>query len=157
MAAAAAEAAGAYGQAIAKSRAMLDEVLQLYPGTAVAVAVGDEIIWSTAFGFADVDRQRPVSRSTQFRIYEAAMPLTATVMAASRRTAASIWTPPSSATFRSWTSTFPVTIRSLAANLSGVPDFAEGEEEIPGTVLGRPRGRAHPAARLFVRPPGPLT
>ena len=63
------------------SRAMLDEVLQLYPGTAVAVAIGDEIVWSTAFGFADVDRHRPVSRATQFRVYEVAMPLTATMMA----------------------------------------------------------------------------
>ena len=73
--------ASPYARAIEQSRAMLDQVLQLYPGTAVAVAVGDDIVWSTAFGFADVDRQRPVSRSTQFRIYEVAMPLTATVMA----------------------------------------------------------------------------
>jgi CubicO group peptidase (beta-lactamase class C family) len=74
-------APGGYTRAIERSHAMLDQVLQLYPGTAVAVAVGDEIVWSTAFGFSDVDRHRPVSRSTQFRIYEAAMPLTATVMA----------------------------------------------------------------------------
>ena len=56
--------ASAHSQAIEQSRAMLDQVLQLYPGTAVAVAVGDDIVWSTAFGYSDVDRHRPVGRSS---------------------------------------------------------------------------------------------
>ena len=145
----------AYGQAIAKSRAMLDEVLQLYPGTAVAVAVGDEIVWSTAFGFADVDRQRPVSRSTQFRIYEAAMPLTATVMARlAEEGRIDLDAPIQRYLPDAGESPLPVTLRALAAQLGGVRDLAEGEE-VPGPCSGardalRSLGRGNP----FVRPAG---
>ena len=144
----------AYGQAIAKSRAMLDEVLQLYPGTAVAVAVGDDIVWSTAFGFADVDRQRPVSRSTQFRIYEAAMPLTATVLAKlSEEGRVDLDAPVQRYLPDVGESAIPVTLRTLAANLAGVRDFAE-DEEIPGPCSGaREALRALPS-RPFVRPAG---
>src|SRR5262249_19761804 len=59
-----------YERAIERSRALLDEALQLYPGTSVAVAVGHDVVWSTAFGYADVERHRAVSRSTQLRLYD---------------------------------------------------------------------------------------
>jgi CubicO group peptidase (beta-lactamase class C family) len=145
---------GGYGQAIAKSRAMLDEVLQLYPGTAVAVAIGDEIIWSTAFGYADVDRLRPVSRSTQFRIYEAAMPLTATVMAKlAEEGRIDLDAPIQRYLPEVGETTFPVTIRSLAANLGGVRDFAEGEE-VPGPCSGAREALRHVSSQPFVRPAG---
>ncbi len=145
----------AYGQAIAKSRAMLDEVLQLYPGTAVAVAVGDEIVWSTAFGFADVDRQRPVSRSTQFRIYEAAMPLTATVMARlAEEGRIDLDAPIQRYLPDAGESALPVTLRALAAQLGGVRDLAEGEE-VPGLCSGaRDALRSLGGGNPFVRPAG---
>jgi CubicO group peptidase (beta-lactamase class C family) len=145
----------AYGQAIAKSRAMLDDVLQLYPGTAVAVAVGDEIVWSTAFGFADVDRQRPVSRSTQFRIYEAAMPLTATVMARlAEEGRIDLDAPIQRYLPDAGESALPVTLRALAAHLGGVRDLGE-DEEVPGTCSGaRDALRALGGGNPFVRPAG---
>jgi CubicO group peptidase (beta-lactamase class C family) len=145
----------AYAQAIAKSRAMLDEVLQLYPGTAVAVAVGDDIVWSTAFGFADVDRQRPVSRSTQFRIYEAAMPLTATVMARlAEEGRIDLDAPIQRYLPDAGESALPVTLRALAAHLGGVRDLAE-DEEVPGTCSGaRDALRALGGGNPFVRPAG---
>jgi CubicO group peptidase (beta-lactamase class C family) len=145
----------AYAGAIAKSRAMLDEVLQLYPGTAVAVAVGDEIVWSTAFGFADVDRQRPVSRSTQFRIYEAAMPLTATVMAKlAEEGRIDLDAPIQRYLPDVGESPFPVTLRGLAAHLAGVRDLAEGEE-VPGPCSGaRDALRSLGGGNPFVRPAG---
>ncbi len=145
----------AYAQAIAKSRAMLDEVLQLYPGTAVAVAVGDEIVWSTAFGFADVDRQRPVSRSTQFRIYEAAMPLTATVMARlAEEGRIDLDAPIQRYLPDAGESALPVTLRALAAHLGGVRDLAEGEE-VPGLCSGaRDALRSLGGGNPFVRPAG---
>ena len=144
----------AYGPAIEKSRAMLDQVLQLYPGTAVAVAVGDDIVWSTAFGFADVDRQRPVSRSTQFRIYEVAMPLTATAMAKLSEQGRIDLDSPLQRYLPDLPDTgFPITIRSLAAHLAGVRDFAEGEE-IPGPCSGARDALRNLPPRPFVRPAG---
>ena len=50
-------------------------------------------------------------------------------------------------------STLPVTIRSLAANLAGVRDFAEGEE-IPGPCSGAREALRHISSRPFVRPAG---
>lgn len=144
----------AYGSAIAKSRAMLDEVLQLYPGTAVAVAAGDEIVWSTAFGFADVDRQRPVSRSTQFRIYEAAMPLTATVMAKlAEEGRIDLDAPIQRYLPDVGESPIPVTVRALAGHLGGVRDLGD-DEEIPGPCSGARDALRYLGNRPFARPAG---
>lgn len=143
-----------YARAIEQSRAMLDEVLQLYPGTAVAVAVGNDIVWSTAFGFADVERHRPVSRATQFRIYEVAMPLTATIMARlADEGRLDLDAPIQRYLPGTVDAAVPVTARQLAAQLSGARDFADGED------LPAPCANARDAVRnlpphLFVRPPG---
>jgi serine beta-lactamase-like protein LACTB len=143
-----------YSKAIEKSRAMLDEVLQLYPGTAVAVAVGDEIVWSTAFGFADVDRHRPVSRATQFRVYEVAMPLTATIMARLADEGRIDLDAPIQRYLPGLPDAgFPVTARSLAAHLSGARDFQDGEESMAPCASARDAIRNLPP-HLFVRPPG---
>lgn len=46
-------------------RALMDR--EPMPGTAVAVVADGELVWSESFGFADVESQRPVCRTTQFR------------------------------------------------------------------------------------------
>jgi CubicO group peptidase (beta-lactamase class C family) len=144
----------AYGRAIQQSRAMLDQVLQLYPGTAVAVAVRDEIVWSTAYGFADVDRQRPASRSTQFRIYEVAMPLTATVMTKlAEQGRIDLDAPLQRYLPDVPEGVLPVTVRALAAHLAGVRDF-EDDEEIPGPCSGARDALRSLPPRPFVRPSG---
>ncbi|HWZ85661.1 MAG TPA: serine hydrolase domain-containing protein, partial [Thermoanaerobaculia bacterium] len=143
-----------YGRAIEQSRAMLDEVLQLYPGTAVAVAVGNDIVWSTAFGFADVERHRPVSRATQFRVYEVAMPLTATAMARlSDEGRLDLDAPIQRYLPGVEDGGFPVTVRQLAAHLSGARDFAD-DEDAPTPCSGAREAARNLPPRLFVRPPG---
>ena len=143
-----------YGRAIEQSRAMLDEVLQLYPGTAVAVAVGDDIVWSPAFGFADVERHRPVSRATQFRVYEVAMPLTATIMARLQDEGRLDLDAPIQRYLPGVADNgYPVTARQLAAHLSGARDFSEDEEAQAPCSGAREAARNLPP-RLFVRPPG---
>ena len=143
-----------YARAIDRSRVMLDEVLQLYPGTSVAVAVGDEIVWSQAFGFADVERQRPVSRATQFRIYEVAMPLTATLVARlADEGRLDLDAPIQRYVPGVQDGGFPVTIRSLAAHMSGARDFSE-EEDAPTPCSGARDAVRHLPSQLFVRPPG---
>jgi CubicO group peptidase (beta-lactamase class C family) len=143
-----------YGRAIEQSRAMLDEVLQLYPGTSVAVAVGEDIVWSTAFGYADVERHRPVSRSTQFRIYEAAMPLTATLMARLYDEGRLDLDAPIQRYLPGIADGgFPVTVRQLAAHLSGARDLGAGED-VPAPCSGAREAARNLPQGLFVRPPG---
>ncbi|HTR02436.1 MAG TPA: serine hydrolase domain-containing protein [Thermoanaerobaculia bacterium] len=143
-----------YARAIEQSRAMLDEVLQLYPGTAVAVAVGNDIVWSTAFGYADVERHRAVSRATQFRVYEAAMPLTAAVMARlSDEGRLDLDAPIQRYLPFLIDANAPISSRQLAAHLSGARDFADDEDVAAPCASAREACRRLPA-RLFVRPAG---
>ena len=146
--------ASPHSQAIEQSRAMLDQVLQLYPGTAVAVAVGDDIVWSTAFGYSDVDRHRPVGRSTQFRIYEVAMPLTATVMARLAQEGRFDMDAPIQRYLPGLPETrVVVTGRKLAAHLAGTGDFSEEDLALGPCPDAREAVRTL-SGRLFIRPAG---
>jgi len=51
------------------------------PGFAIAVAVDGRIVWSEAFGFANVEASLPATPATQFRIGSVSKPLTATAVA----------------------------------------------------------------------------
>lgn len=146
--------AAPYAEAIEKSRALLDEALQLYPGTSVAVAVGNDIVWSTAFGYADVQRHRPVSRATQFRIYEVAMPLTTAVMARlSDEGRLDLDAPVQRYLPGLVDAALPVTARQLAAHLSGARDFdGDGDAPFPCPSARAAARRLPPGT--FVRPPG---
>jgi serine beta-lactamase-like protein LACTB len=143
-----------HARAIQQSHAMLDQVLQLYPGTAVAVAIGNDIVWSTAFGFSDVDRQRKVSRSTQFRIYEVAMPLTATVMERLFQEGRFDIDAPLQRYLPDLPETrTPVTPRALASHLAGASDFLE-DELVPAPCSGAREAARTLSGRLFIRPAG---
>jgi CubicO group peptidase (beta-lactamase class C family) len=143
-----------YARAIDQSRALLDEVLQLYPGTAVAVAVGNDIVWSTAFGYADVERHRPVSRATQFRIYEVAMPLTAAAMCRlADEGRIDLDAPVQRYLPGVVDADVPVSARQLASQLSGARDFA-GDEDLPAPCADARDAVRHLSSPVFVRPPG---
>src|SRR5258705_3887400 len=58
-----------------------ENLVPIIPGFALAVAVDGRIVWSEAFGFADVAAQRPATAATQFRIGSVSKPLTATAIA----------------------------------------------------------------------------
>ena len=51
------------------------------PGFALAVAVDGRIVWSEAFGYADLAAKRPTTPATQFRIGSVSKPLTADAIA----------------------------------------------------------------------------
>lgn len=51
------------------------------PGFALAVAVDGQIVWSEAFGYADLEAKRPATPATQFRIGSVSKPITATAIA----------------------------------------------------------------------------
>ncbi|MGH7607565.1 MAG: serine hydrolase domain-containing protein [Gemmatimonadales bacterium] len=51
------------------------------PGFAIAVAVDGQLVWSEAFGYADLEARRPATPTTQFRIGSVSKPLTADAIA----------------------------------------------------------------------------
>ena len=51
------------------------------PGFAIAVAVEGKLVWSEAFGYADLEAKRPATTATQFRIGSVSKPLTADAVA----------------------------------------------------------------------------
>ena len=64
--------------AASKARAIACEKLAPnIPGFALAVAVDGRIVWSEAFGFADLEAKRRTTPETQFRIGSVSKPLTA--------------------------------------------------------------------------------
>lgn len=59
-----------YGEAIAASRAAIQEMMKraTVPGVGVAVAVDGEVAWAEGFGFADLEQRVPVTHETKFGI-----------------------------------------------------------------------------------------
>ena len=63
---------------IARARTRLEKgIARKIPGLAVAVAMDGKIVWSDAFGYADVEAKRPVEPVTRFRIASISKSLTA--------------------------------------------------------------------------------
>lgn len=76
----AASAAVARRRTIERSKRLLADVLELYPGATVAVGLDDRIVWSAGFGYADARRQIPVTSTTEFRIDRVSEALTAAAL-----------------------------------------------------------------------------
>ena len=71
-----------WAEARARAHAIACEKLApTIPGFALAVAVDGRIVWSEAFGYADVENKRPATPATQFRIGSVSKPLTADAVA----------------------------------------------------------------------------
>lgn len=73
-------ASPAHGTAIAASRVLLETQRReaSYPSLAVAVAIDEELLWSEAVGWADLEAKTPASTTTQYAIGSVSKPLTAT-------------------------------------------------------------------------------
>jgi serine beta-lactamase-like protein LACTB, mitochondrial len=71
-----------WSAARARARAIACEKLAPnIPGFALAVAVDGQIVWSEAFGYADLETKRPTTPATQFRIGSVSKSLTADAVA----------------------------------------------------------------------------
>ncbi|HEV2671512.1 MAG TPA: serine hydrolase domain-containing protein [Gemmatimonadales bacterium] len=71
-----------WARVAARARAIACEKLAPnIPGFALAVAVDGKIVWSEAFGYADLAAKRPATPATQFRIGSVSKPLTADAVA----------------------------------------------------------------------------
>ncbi|HEX9704425.1 MAG TPA: serine hydrolase domain-containing protein [Gemmatimonadales bacterium] len=71
-----------YAEVIARARTIACERLaRAIPGLAIAVALNGEIVWSEAFGYADLEARVPATPATQFRIGSVSKPITAAALA----------------------------------------------------------------------------
>ncbi|HEX9287742.1 MAG TPA: serine hydrolase domain-containing protein [Thermoanaerobaculia bacterium] len=140
--------------AIERSRKLLADVLELYPGTTVAVARDDRIIWSAGFGYANVSRQIPVSSATQFRIDRVSEALTATALVRlSEEGRIDLDAPVQKYVPGYPDKNYPITSRQLAAHLGGIP--ALPADRLRATHCSRPEDALPVFARLpLTRLPG---
>jgi CubicO group peptidase (beta-lactamase class C family) len=79
---ASAPVAARWAGAAARARTIACEKLAPeIPGFALAVAVDGQVVWSEAFGYADLDAKRIATPATQFRIGSVSKPFTAAAVA----------------------------------------------------------------------------
>ena len=98
------------------------------PGFAVAVAVDGRIVWSEAFGYADLAAQVPATPATQFRIGSVSKPLTAAAVAQLYESGRLDLDAP----VQRYVPTFPdkgapITTRLVAGHLAGIRHY-QGDE-----------------------------
>lgn len=124
-------------RAIERSRKLLGDVLELYPGTTVAVAIDDRVIWSAGFGYSNVRRQVPVSSTTQFRIDRVSEALTAAALVRLAEEGRLDLDAPVQKYVPSFPEkNYPITPRQVAAHLGGIP--ALPPQRLSATHCARP-------------------
>ncbi|HKE89219.1 MAG TPA: serine hydrolase domain-containing protein [Gemmatimonadales bacterium] len=107
---------------------MCDSLAPKIPGLQVAVAVDGQLVWSAAFGYADVARHARVTRTTMFRIGSVSKPLTSTavvqlVVGGKVDLDAPVQHYVPSFPQKPW----PVTTRELAGHLAGIRHYQGNE------------------------------
>ncbi len=118
-----------YQATIATARQLVcDSLAPSIPGLQVAVAVDGRLVWSETFGYADVERRVPVTRTTLFRIGSVSKPLTAAAVAQLVEAGkldldAPVQRYVPSFPMKPW----PVTTRALAGHLAGIRHYRGAE------------------------------
>ena len=146
----------AYAAAVARARAIVcDQLAGKIPGLQVAVAVGGKLVWSEAFGYADLAREVPVTAETQFRIGSVSKPLTAAAVALLYEQGKLDLDAPVQRYVPSFPDKgYPITTRQLAGHLAGIRHY-RGDEFLRNrhfdTVL---EGLAIFQGDLLLSPPG---
>jgi CubicO group peptidase (beta-lactamase class C family) len=116
-------------RASAEARVILESLREVegIPGLAVAVGLGDRLVFSEGFGWSDVENQVPVTARTRFRIGSVSKPLTAAALAVLVREGKIDL----DAGIRDYVPSFPekehrITVRQLAGHLGGIRHYRAG-------------------------------
>ena len=125
----AAPVAPAYLAAAARAHALMcARLLQNMPGVQVAVAVNRQVVWSEAFGYADLAHHTPVTAETQFRIGSVSKPITATAVALLYEQGRLDLDAPVQRYVPSFPlKAYPITTRELAGHLAGIRHYQDDE------------------------------
>ena len=121
----------AYADAVTRARAIVcDKLLPRIPGLQVAVGVNGRLVWSEGFGYADRERDIPVTHETQFRIGSVSKPLTAAAVALLYEQKKLDLDAPVQRYVPSFPEKgHPITTRQLAGHMSGMRDY-RGDEPL---------------------------
>jgi CubicO group peptidase (beta-lactamase class C family) len=119
----------AYAAVVARERTLVCQRLATrIPGVQVAVAVDGRLVWSEGFGYADVERKRPVTRETQFRIGSVSKPLTAAAVALLYEQGKLDLDAPVQRYVPSFPDKgYPITARQLTGHLAGIRHYKDQE------------------------------
>jgi CubicO group peptidase (beta-lactamase class C family) len=122
-------AAARYLPAITAARRIIcDSLAPRIPGVQVAVAVDGKLVWSEAFGTADLARHAPVTRTTMFRIGSVSKPLTSIAVAQLVQQGKLDLDAPVQRYVPSFPQKpWPVTTRELTGHLAGIRHY-QGDE-----------------------------
>jgi len=118
-----------WSAAIARAHAIAcEKLVPNIPGFAMAVAVDGRIVWSEAFGYADLGARLPATPATQFRIGSVSKPLTAAAVGQLYETGKLDLDAP----VQRYVSTFPdkgavITTRMVGGHLAGLRHYQGGE------------------------------
>ena len=117
----------------AAQRLVCDSLAPKVPGLQVAVAIDGMLVWSEAFGYADIARHARVTRTTMFRIGSVSKPLTSIavaqlVLGGKLDLDAPVQRYVPSFPQKPW----PVTTRELAGHVAGIRHY-QGNEFLSNT------------------------
>lgn len=136
---------GVVDPAAATSQRVLDALIATngVPGMGAAVWQDGEIVWTGCSGLRDVEAALPVRRDTRFRLASVSKVLTATAVAKLAEDGRLDLDAPVAGMLpwlrNDWA---PISVRQLAAHVSGLPHYQDADED---------RGRMHyPTARAAV-------
>ena len=117
----------------AARRLVCDSLASKIPGLQVAVAVDGKLVWSEAFGYADLARHTRVARTTMFRIGSVSKPLTSVAVAQLVLGGKLDLDVPVQRYVPSFPQKpWPVTTRELAGHLAGIRHY-QGNEFLSNT------------------------
>jgi CubicO group peptidase (beta-lactamase class C family) len=102
------------------------------PGLSVAVAIGQDIVWTEGFGWANVENRTPVTPNTLFRIGHTSKALTAAAVGlllerGQLRLEDEIQVSVPAFPKKQW----PITLRQLMGHLAGVRHYLGEEADVP--------------------------
>ncbi|HYJ78907.1 MAG TPA: serine hydrolase domain-containing protein [Longimicrobiaceae bacterium] len=130
---------GDYAPALAQARTLALQLKEAFdfPALSIAVAVDGRVVWSEAFGYADVERRAPACPGTLFRIGSVSKTLTAAAAMRLREAGTIDLDLP----VQSYVAEFPrhaapITLRLLGTHLSGIRHY-RGEEDVGNVRYAR--------------------
>jgi CubicO group peptidase (beta-lactamase class C family) len=141
------------GRAVERSRALLSQVLELYPGTSVTVTRHGQLVWAAGFGWSDVSGRVSVSAPTRFRVWDASVAfVTAAALRLSDHGRLDLDSPASKLVPAFDDGGRGITLRQLAAHTGGLR--AGKNEEIVGSCPRAADAIPRLGRGLVVRRPG---